>query len=151
MILLIQTPNFTVSNISFLEKKVNMIMDGFFVKLYYSDDCMTMNGVFIEIPIVTIPIFSPKNILQFNPIINKDWIHKLSIIEKQLIQYYMFFFGISHKNPIYSLKQQLQNGYIKYYTSIRSNKMNSLFYIKISGIWETTNEIGITYKIIEGI
>jgi hypothetical protein len=53
MIILLQLTQFILSNISFLEKKVNMIMDGFFVKLSYSDECMTMNGIFIELPVVT--------------------------------------------------------------------------------------------------
>ena len=154
MILLLQTQNFALPNITFLEKKINMIMDGFFVKLYYSDECMTMNGIYIEIPITNLPIssFQPKNVLHFDININKELINKLSIIEKQLIQYYMFFFGISNKTPIYSLKQQLQNGCIKYYTHLRRmDRESSIYYIKISGIWENSHEIGITFKVIEGI
>lgn len=148
MIILLQLTQFMLSNISFLEKKVNMIMDGFFVKLSYSDECMTMNGTFIELPVITsMNAFQPKNILQFDPIINKEWIHKLSIIEKQIIQYYMFFFGISNKSANYSLKQQFQNGSIKYYKDYVTK--GTTYYIKISGIWETSSEVGVTYKIIE--
>jgi hypothetical protein len=151
MILLLQLNQFMLSNIAFLEKKVNMIMDGFFVKLSYSDESMIMNGIFIELPIITsipsVHTFQPKNILQFDPIVNKEWIHKLSIIEKQIIQYYIFFFGISNKTSVYSLKQLLQNGSIKYYKDHATT--GSTYYIKISGVWETPNEIGVTYKIIE--
>jgi hypothetical protein len=147
MILLLQPNQFTLASVSFLEKKVNMIMDGFFSKLSYSDECMTMNGLFMEIPI-NILSYSIRNILQFDSNINKDWIYKLSLIEKQIIQYYMFFFGVSNKTPLYSLKMQLQNGTIKYYSPLRRSDAVT-YYIKISGIWENSNEIGITYKIIE--
>ena len=147
MIILLQPNQFALSSISFLEKRVNMIMDGFFSKLSYSDDCMTMNGVFIEIPIVSLSC-NIRNVLQFDSNVNKDWIYKLSLIEKQIIQYYMFFFGVSNKTPLYSLKTQLQNGSVKYYSPLRrSNDLT--YYIKFSGIWENSNEIGITYKIIE--
>lgn len=145
--ILLQLNQFNLPGISFLEKKVNMIMDGFFTKLLYSDDCMTMNGIYIELPITFIStIFYPKNILQFDTISNKEWIHKLSTIEKHIIQYYMFFYSISNKNAIYSLKHQIQNGSIKYYKD--SIYSGSLYYIKISGIWETSTDVGITYKII---
>jgi hypothetical protein len=59
----------------------------------------------------------------------------------------MFFFGITNKTPNYSLKQQIQNGSIKYYKDHMTK--GNLYYIKLSGIWETHNEIGITYKMIE--
>lgn len=147
MILLLQLADFSITYVSFLEKKVNMLMDGFFSKIFYSDDCMIMNGLFIEIPIVT-SYTNIRNILQFDTAVNKELIHKLSFIEKQMIQYYMFFFGISNKTPIYSLKQQLLKGSVKYYSPFRRSD-DSIYYIKISGVWENSNEIGITYKIIE--
>jgi hypothetical protein len=68
----------------------------------------------------------------------------MTIIEKQLIQYYISFYKVQ-KTPVYTLKTQLQNGSIKYY----KNSVGGLLYIKISGIWENPNEVGITFKIIE--
>ena len=149
MLVLLKTQQFLLSNISLLEKKVNMIMDGYFTKLIYSDDCMTMNGIFFELPvtITNTSTIQSKYIAYFDTVVNRDWIYKLSVIEKQILQYYMFFFGITNKTPNYSLKQQIQNGSIKYYKDHMTK--GNLYYIKLSGIWETHNEIGITYKIIE--
>jgi len=149
MLILLNLCNFSISCISLLEKKINIIMDGYFTKILYSDNCMTMNGIFFKLPISisSRTCYQTKCTAYFDTILNNDWIYKLSIIEKQIINYYMFFFGIINKSPNYSLKQQLQNGYIKYYKDTNSKK--SLYYIKLSGIWETENEIGITYKIIE--
>jgi hypothetical protein len=149
MLVLLKTQQFLLSNISLLEKKVNMIMDGYFTKLIYSDDCMTMNGIFFELPITITNTSSiqSKYIAYFDTVVNRDWIYKLSVIEKQILQYYMFFFGITNKTPNYSLKQQIQNGSIKYYKDHMTK--GNLYYIKLSGIWETHNEIGITYKMIE--
>lgn len=149
MLVLLKTQQFLLSNISLLEKKVNMIMDGYFTKLIYSDDCMTMNGIFFELPvtITNTSTIQSKYIAYFDTVVNRDWIYKLSVIEKQILQYYMFFFGITNKTPNYSLKQQIQNGSIKYYKDHMTK--GNLYYIKLSGIWETHNEIGITYKMIE--
>jgi hypothetical protein len=149
MLVLLKTQQFLLSNISLLEKKVNMIMDGYFTKLIYSDDCMTMNGIFFELPVTITNTSSiqSKYIAYFDTVVNRDWIYKLSVIEKQILQYYMFFFGITNKTPNYSLKQQIQNGSIKYYKDHMTK--GNLYYIKLSGIWETHNEIGITYKMIE--
>lgn len=143
--LLLSQNDFTLQCIHFLEKKINMIMDGFFTKICFSDSCITMNGIYIDIPL-QISFSITKNILHFDYTTNKDIIHKLSNIEKQLIQYYIFFYGISNKTPTYSLKTNLQSGSIKYY---KDSNESSGYYIKISGIWETRTEIGITYKIIE--
>jgi len=149
MLILLKIQQFLLSNILLLDKKTNMIMDGYFTKLIYSDNCITMNGIFIELPLIirsNITIQS-KYIAYFDTIVNKEWIYKLSIIEKQILQYYMLFFGITNKIPNYSLKQQIQNGSIKYYKDHVSK--GGMYYIKLSGIWETHNEIGITYKLLE--
>ena len=145
MNLLLQTNNINESNIFFSEKKNNMIMNGYFTKIIFSNKYMSMNGLFIDFPIHTKNNIY-KNILIFDIQINKDFIQKITTIEKQIIQYYMIFFGITNKTIVCNLKSQLQNGYIKYYKNITSNH---IYFIKISGIWESANEIGITFKIIE--
>jgi len=58
------------------------------------------------------------------------------------------FYGITKKTTVFNLKTQLQNGYIKYYVEYYGSNKGS-YYIKISGVWESQSEIGITYKIIE--
>jgi hypothetical protein len=65
-------------------------------------------------------------------------------IEKSCLSYYSSFYNIRNKTPVFHLLQQLNNGTIKYY----KENHGSQFYIKISGIWDTEIEYGITYKII---
>jgi hypothetical protein len=50
-----------------------------------------------------------------------------------------------------SLSKQLYSGMIKIYNMFRENResKNTQYVIKISGIWETNNDIGITYKIYQ--
>jgi hypothetical protein len=59
--------------------------------------------------------------------------------------------NISKKVPIYSIAKQLNSG--KCRIQLRNNhKTDNIMcplIIKLSGIWETANEYGLTYKIIE--
>jgi hypothetical protein len=145
MFLFLQPTQFHIQNIYFLEKKMNMIMDGFFTKFVWSTSFMTMMGLYFQLP----PIATNySNILTINMVCHKEWIHRLCVIEKQLLQYYQMFYAMN-KTPIYSLKSQLQRGTLKYYRDIESGSPSTVFYLKISGIWENSHEIGITFKIIE--
>jgi hypothetical protein len=153
MFLLLHPNDFYVKNIYFLEKKLNMIMDGFFTKIVFTNSFMTMNGVFLKLAIQKSPLVQRTSyFLQFDPSCHKELITRLSVIEKQILLYYATFYGIQ-KTPVYNLKNQLQNGSIKYYRPFYSEKTKHItgdsYYIKISGIWENQREIGITFKIIE--
>ena len=166
MNILLNANDVSLSQFYFLDKKTNMIMDGVFTKFMYSNHCMTMNGLFIDFPIknvITNRIHS-KNIIQLDTVNNKDLFQKLIELEKQILQYYVHYFcdlhtdmrfsnekrhSIQNKTIIYTLKNQLQSGSIKYYKEYDSYSKPGLYYIKISGIWENHSEIGITFKLIE--
>jgi len=145
MFLFIQPYKFNIKNIFFLEKKTNMIMDGYFTKFVLSNEFMTMNGLFFKLP----QVLNTLNFLTVDTIHHKEWIQQLCIIEKQIIQYYQMYFDTQNKIPVYLLKNQLQKGIIKYYRNIENTFLQPNYYIKISGIWENQREIGITFKIIE--
>jgi hypothetical protein len=144
MLILLQQSDFLIKNVYFLEKKINMIMEGYFTKILFTNSFMTMNGIFFQLPIKKLNYSKSPYFLQFDQGCHKDLINQMSVIEKQLIQYYMSFYKVQ-KTPVYALKNQLQNGSIKYY----KNSVGGLLYIKISGIWENHSEVGITFKIIE--
>ena len=149
MNLLLKASQFDLSYIYFLDKKINIIMDGFFTKICFSDEYISLNGVFLISPFTNYhKQYYQKNFIQFDVNANREFINRLSTIEKQIIQYYTMFYGITNKTPVFNLKTQLQNGYIKYYVEYYGSNKGS-YYIKISGVWESQSEIGITYKIIE--
>lgn len=165
MNILLHINDFDLSQIYFLDKKTNIIMDGVFTKMLYSNNCMTMNGLYIDFPIKNIITnkINAKNILQLDIINNKDLFQKLIDIEKHLLIYYINYFSplqsefqtsekrnqLQNKKIVYTLKNQLQSGSIKYYKEYDCYSKSGLLYIKISGIWENNNEIGITFKLIE--
>jgi hypothetical protein len=120
-------------------------MDGFFTKFIFSNTFMTMNGLFFQLP----PVTNSFNFISIDTICQKEWIQRICIIEKQIIQYYQMFYNIQHKVPLYTLKNQLQKGVMKYYRDFQPGCSDPKYYLKISGIWENQREIGITFKIIQ--
>jgi len=137
------------STIKFLEKKNNNMMDGDFTKIFYSDEYVTLNGFYVNFPIVqTSGIINTKQ----RPILqNMHIVNKFCDLEKQLIEMYKEYM-ICDKTPVYLLQQQLHNGFVKVYSNYNSIKPPSKMVthaIKISGLWESGDSVGITYKIIE--
>jgi hypothetical protein len=165
MNLLLYINNVNLSQIYFLDKKTNIIMDGVFTKILYSNNSMIMNGLYIDFPVKNIMTnrINTKNIIQLDTVNNKDIFQRLIDIEKQLLIYYIQYFSplqsefqtsekrnsIQNKTLVYTLKNQLHNGYMKYYKEYDYYSKPGSFYIKISGIWENQSEIGITFKLIE--
>jgi len=206
--------DFKIENIHFLETKKNIIMDGNFTKITYSDDCLSLNSIYFLFPIEILRTekLVNKNMIFFNVSspINKQIIKEIGKIEKSILEYYHFininnkmeyhsqkeynisasqFYDYRNKpalhNPnkrlpysfipeydtLYShfstvqkknketkyftnnLERQLQNGFIKLFkknfNEPLSYKENQQFVLKISGIWENEQQIGITYKFME--
>ena len=161
--------------------KNNMVIDGKFTKLIYSNEHIILNGLYIDMQFVP----SSKNCIQsthsfynhnktnfvdnrmgasndfsfqkikhtfYFPIEeNSKLISDFEMLEKQILHSFSKY-NNTNKEKICSLYQQLSNGYMKYYIekhpSENENKTQR-FYLKISGIWETSTEIGLTYKVIE--
>ena len=69
-------------------------------------------------------------------------------MEEDLLNQYLLLSKIDKKKN-FILNNSLVNGIIKIYK--KENKNFNSVVLKISGIWETEKEIGITYKFIEGI
>ena len=161
MYLIIPIKQFKLQYLLFTEPKKNILLDGIFTKLIYSDDKMAMNGLFLNFPIEEhlsekkiqnyYDNYYSKNVFFFDIEKNIEVINMICEIEKQILNYYLEY-NFLKKNPVHILKKQLVNGKIKYYKehfhNIADNKQRG-FYIKISGVWETNDEIGIIYKINE--
>jgi hypothetical protein len=79
----------------------------------------------------------------FNPNTHIDIIEQLKNIETQLL----IKSEIRNKIPQYKINEQLKNGIIKIFYELE-NKPNTSFILKISGIWETQYNYGLTYKFI---
>ena len=137
-------------HIRYLYSKKNTIMDGNFTKILFSNDYTTMNGLYIILPSLIVTDSTNNNntrILNANSRINAVLIENLRVLEDSLVKHYCTFNSLSKVGDMV-LNRQLKSGQIRVY---RDNIMTSSrkYVIKISGIWETAQSVGLTYKINE--
>jgi hypothetical protein len=156
MNIICDTNKFTLGYTFFLEQKRNMIMDGIFSKIIYSNQSFTLNGIYLYLPIEIQSIEKSlnKNIIKFYPSspINMNLVQDLSKIEYRIIEYYKQLNNISKKTTCL-LTKQLYSGSLKLYKEYNEFKLindnNPTYILKISGVWENDEEVGINYKVIE--
>ena len=154
MNIIFENDDFTVENIFFQEKKKNVVVDGCFSKMIYSDDYFTMNGLFFSLPLTinneSACYTQNKHVIYFNSHLQKNLllITKFSEIENSIINYYKKSNGLKKNNNLV-LTNQLYNGYFKLYKERENHSLNKKYILKISGLWETRDEVGITFKFME--
>ena len=166
---------FQIQNVFLLENKKNMIMDGNFTKIIYSDDLFILYGIFLNVPLLidgfsTNGVSGNKYFFKFQPnhLANENTINNMINIEYRILEFYKNIFKVNKKITTV-LRNQLYNGYIKIYknmTNYRDENMmlmndaknpkhmildnvyptKKTFLIKISGVWEDSENIGLTYK-----
>jgi hypothetical protein len=81
---------------------------------------------------------------------NLQYITLLSEIENTIINTYKEMNGLKKRNNLV-LTNQLYKGFFKIYKEKQNCKSpnEKKYMLKISGVWENTEEVGITYKFIE--
>ena len=123
--------------------KNNIMNNGNFIRIIYSSPLFILNGIYLIIPITnfTVEKYYNKYKCIFDTNLYKELIDKLRYIEDSILNK----IDIKGKIAKYKIYEQLINGHIKIFYE-NSEKMNNIFLLKISGIWETDKEYGITYK-----
>ena len=149
MFLLLNFDDYEFFNVFYGPKKNNMIMNGFFTKLIYSNQYITLYGLFFYLPLKTTTSFINHTSCLDISFLYKDTIQQLINIENHLLSTYAEHINKKNvvKNGVSCLQNQIQTGFLKYYKENGYNKKH--LYIKISGIWETDKDFGITFKIIQ--
>ena len=150
MFLIIQPKDYNKNYLMLSEITKNNIMnDGYFYRLYYSDELATSKGLFLgfELQQVNIEKYFNKLKCGFNISINSNIIGFIKSIEKSILDTMPEKAG---KYPSYRIEEQLQNGFIKiFYNNNQTTpaKYNSVkLLLKISGIWTSANEYGGTFR-----
>lgn len=200
MNIILQFNNFDDNAIYFQDTKRNIIMDGDFTKIIYSDDCVSLNGIYVNCPLLAQPVnkVANKNMIWFQPY-NPENAKSVSFfieLEKKILQLYKHRCHCNKKQSLV-LYNQLYSGTTKIYkeqnmyngqdqesisNKLTSNNVNSFtkvpngvqslqygnvsilsrndveksgacrmvqYIIKISGVWESNDSIGINYKFLE--
>lgn len=123
--------------------KNNIMTEGNFIRILYSSDLFTLNGIYLLLKINNIHIEKYYNKFKyiFDTHSHTDIINKVKEIECNILNKLNL-----GKIPQYKISEQLQNGHVKIIAD-KIERGNNLI-LKMSGIWETDTEYGITYKFI---
>jgi hypothetical protein len=126
--------------------KNNVMNDGNFIRIIYSTNNINLNGIYLLLTFTDISCekYYTKYRCNFNVQTHKDIIDSIKIIEDNILKKY----EIKDKIPQLKINEQLKNGNLKIFTDI-GTKSTSSFILKISGIWETQYNYGLTYKFIK--
>ena len=103
-----------------------------------------LNGIYLLISLNDIACekYYNKYRCNFDPSNHKDIIDNIKIIEENILKKIDI-----KKTPQLKISEQLRNGNIKLFNMI--DQKDSSFIIKISGVWETQYNYGLTYKFIK--
>lgn len=148
-------------NIYIMEPIKNTIIpNGEFRRIIYSSHYMTLNNItlHLKIPNAKIQKYYQKYKCFLTDDLTTD-VQFLVDLEDHILQNTHHCF--KHRKA--NLLEQIRNGFIKFFYTDEGNYENSVFYnknsniitksesftlqIKISGIWETEDEYGVTYKV----
>lgn len=145
--------DFNIENINLLKKRNNTVIEGTFTKFTYSNEYLTMNGIYLQLIISDMVL---KNEGKFTSITfqpydkqNIGYIQYITSIELEILDYYNRLNNIN-KKQVTVLTKKLYSGNIRLNIS-NYTKINNKITVKISGIWETTNEIGLAIKLIHNV
>ena len=137
-------------NLYYCEPVTNTVMDdSIFVRTGYTNELMTLNGIYIDCPFSISKVdkyyHKYKYIFEYNQ--NMDLIDKLINIERMVIGCY----NVNNLTPVYKLRDQLLSLHIRvfendeYFTPTQEPGYYN-FTLKISGIWQTGDSCGLTFK-----
>ena len=156
MNIVIQPSQFNTNYVFLLEKKDNIVFEGIFTKILFSNELFTMNGIYLNFKLEPTKATDAANkpMMCFQPY-NKNnllSIQQISNMEIDILEHYQKM-NQSNKGINNVLSKTLYTGVIKLFNtgSVPGIKTATepvcKLCIKISGIWETADEIGITYKV----
>jgi hypothetical protein len=125
--------------------KNNIMNDGKFIRILYSNKSFVLNGIYLLVNLKDICCFLYYNKYKctFDPTNHTEIIDKIKKIEEELLKKA----NIINKIPQFMIYDKLINGNIKAFCD-NSIKSSCSFILKISGIWETGDNYGLTYKFI---
>lgn len=148
MLLIEHLDTYAPDSVYLFDPTVNNVMENSsFIKIFYSTSMFVTNGVYIHIPIVPTIVNRHMNkiFILFSKSAHHGIIQQLSIIERQILSQVHYV----EKSPVFKIRDQLSLGEIRMYKPMSSDPVGNIeLTLKISGIWETNTEYGLTFKFI---
>lgn len=141
--------NFNHNNIYFNDPIKNTIIENSkFRRIIYSTSCISFNTIYIQFKLEEVEILKHYN--KFKCMFKSDkhcnFIQTILFLEDRILNK----INLLNKRAVYNISQQMNNNYIKLFMPFEKDKVIENFNIilKLSGIWESDTEYGLTYKFL---
>jgi hypothetical protein len=139
---------FNENDVYFCEPIKNTVMiNANFIRIFYSNQLFTLNGIYLFIPIFDFHVEKYYN--KYKCIFNGNSYINIILKIKQIEELILNKLNIKNKIAQYKIYNQLTNNFIKVFQENQMNKESTII-LKISGIWENNSHYGITHKFICG-
>lgn len=148
MLLTISKNQYNKINILYSDKtKNNILSNGFFYRIYFSNNHFTTNGLYILLNFKNIKIdkYFDKIKCIIDRTINKNITDFISNVEYDLLMQS----PIKYKTPKFRIDEQLKQNFIKIFGShniLQKDYENLNILLKISGIWVDETHYGVTFR-----
>ncbi len=148
MLIALTSDQYEPNSIIFSDRiKNNILNNGHFYRIYYSDEHFTSNGLYISFHLKNIKIEKYFNKIKcvFDRYTNMSIINFIKNLEINILKSLPI---RANKVFIHRIEEQLNNNFIKIFSNAewRHESKNINLLLKISGIWENNNEYGITFR-----
>ena len=127
--------------------KNNIIGNGRFIRILYSNSIVTFNGIYLLIKFndSIVEKFYNKYKCSFDIDNQNGLLEKIKNIEEKLLNK----IEAPGKTKQYKIYELIKSGNIKIYSDEPIPKYNQGFVLKISGLWENELQIGLTFKFLK--
>ena len=148
MLLTISKNQYNKINILYSDKtKNNILSNGFFYRIYFSNNHFTTNGLYILLNFKNIKIdkYFDKIKCIIDRTINKNITDFISNVEYDLLMQS----PVKYKTPKFRIDEQLKQNFIKIFGShniLQKDYENLNILLKISGIWVDETHYGVTFR-----
>jgi len=147
MLAVLDEKDVDMSNVFFVDKKRNIVLaSGIFMKIVYSTEYMTMNGIAVHFPLLA-AVKNQMLVLDFTNSCVQRCVESMCKFEDDILNTYLYAYNIQ-KPKQYGLRTALFMGMAKVHQEV-STVANVSFVFKISGVWESASAVGITYSILQ--
>ena len=139
--------NIKLSNIIVTEAMHNTVIDNSsFMRIMYSEPNVSFNGLYVKCDLVdsVVERYFNKYKCTFDRESNRELIDRVRRFEENILACVR----ISGKRRCCNLVAQLNSGFVKIFTDSAQAARSNEILLKVSGIWESEQEYGITYKFL---
>lgn len=126
----------------------NTVMDhSNFIRVVYSNELFSLNSLFVKFSLrnARTERYFTKFKCSFGRSDNERVVQQLINLEGEILRRA----EIAGKQYACNIREQLRSGTIKLFANEPDGQIGNNFLLKVSGVWETDHEMGVTFKFVD--